>query len=79
MSKKAGIWGLSQGHTAIWFDANQDGWPDLYIANDFETPDRFYMNKGDGTFTDVVDQRLAARHLLLDGGGFRRPEQRRPH
>lgn len=58
VSKKAGIWGNTQGHTAIWFDANQDGWPDLYVANDFETPDRFYMNNGDGTFTDVVDQRL---------------------
>jgi hypothetical protein len=55
---KAGIWGLTQGHTAIWFDANQDGWPDLYVANDFETPDRFYLNNGNGTFTDVVDERL---------------------
>ncbi len=58
VSKKAGVWGLSQGHTALWFDANQDGWPDLYIANDFETPDRFYMNNGDGTFTDMVDEKL---------------------
>ncbi|HEX2861148.1 MAG TPA: VCBS repeat-containing protein, partial [Lacunisphaera sp.] len=54
----AGIWGLSQGHTALWFDANHDGWPDLYVANDFETPDRFYLNKGDGTFADVIDERL---------------------
>lgn len=54
----AGIWGKSQGHTAIWFDANHDGWPDIYVANDFETPDRFYLNNGDGTFTDVVDERL---------------------
>ena len=58
VSKKAGIWGNTQGHTAIWFDANQDGWPDLYVANDFETPDRFYINNGDGTFTDAVDERL---------------------
>ncbi len=58
VSKAAGIWGVTQGHTALWFDANQDGWPDLYVANDFETPDRFYMNNGDGTFTDVVDERL---------------------
>jgi len=57
-SAKAGIWGLTQGHSAIWFDANQDGWPDLYVANDFETPDRLYLNRGDGTFVDVVDQRL---------------------
>ncbi|AOS44751.1 FG-GAP repeat protein [Lacunisphaera limnophila] len=55
---KAGIWGLTQGHTALWLDANHDGWPDLYVANDFETPDRFYLNRGDGTFTDVVDERL---------------------
>ncbi len=58
VSKQAGIWGLTQGHTAIWFDANQDGWPDIYCANDFETPDRYYLNNGDGTFTDVVDERL---------------------
>ncbi len=58
VTAKAGIWGLTQGHTAIWFDANGDGWPDLYVANDFETPDRFYLNKGDGTFVDVVDERL---------------------
>jgi len=66
VSKEAGIWGLTQGHTAIWFDANGDGWPDLYVANDFETPDRFYLNKGNGaesgrggvTFVDVVDERL---------------------
>jgi hypothetical protein len=58
VTQKAGIWGLTQGHSAIWFDANGDGWPDLYVANDFETPDRFYLNQGDGTFVDVVRQRL---------------------
>ena len=58
VTEKAGIWGLTQGHSAIWVDANHDGWPDLYVANDFETPDRFYLNKGDGTFVDVVGQRL---------------------
>jgi hypothetical protein len=58
VTQKAGIWGVSQGHTALWSDFNNDGWPDLYVANDFETPDRLYLNRGDGTFTDVVDQRL---------------------
>ena len=58
VTTKSGVWGLTQGHTALWFDANHDGWPDLYVANDFETPDRFYLNQGDGTFADVVDERL---------------------
>jgi hypothetical protein len=58
VSREAGIWGLTQGHAALWFDANHDGWPDLYVSNDFETPDRFYLNRGDGTFKDVVDERL---------------------
>ncbi len=58
VTAKAGIWGLTQGHTALWLDANHDGWPDLYVANDFETADRFYLNKGDGTFADIVDERL---------------------
>ncbi len=58
VTAKSGVWGLTQGHTAIWCDFNHDGWPDLYVANDFETPDRMYLNKGDGTFVDVVDERL---------------------
>lgn len=57
-TKESGVWGLTQGHTAIWFDANGDAWPDLYVANDFETPDRFYLNIGDGRFKDVIDERL---------------------
>ena len=68
VSKKAGIWGSTLGHTGLWFDANQDGWPDLYVANDFETPDRFYMNNGDGTFTDVVDERLPHVTYFSMGG-----------
>jgi len=44
----------AQGHSATWFDANDDGWPDLYVANDFAAPDRFYRNNGDGTFTDIL-------------------------
>lgn len=58
VTAKSGIWGLTQGHAATWFDSNGDGWPDLYVANDFETPDRFYLNQGNGTFVDVVDERL---------------------
>ena len=70
VTRNAGIWGLTQGHSPLWFDANGDGWPDLYVANDFETPDRFYLNKGDGTFADVVDQRLPHVTYFSMSGDF---------
>ena len=38
------------GLTARFFDANGDGYPDLYVCNDFEDPDQFWINDGKGTF-----------------------------
>lgn len=35
-------------------DLNNDGWPDLYVSNDYDEPDYFYLNKKDGTFQEVV-------------------------
>jgi len=37
-------------------DLNNDSYPDLYISNDFSSPDFMYINNGDGTFTDVVKE-----------------------
>jgi enediyne biosynthesis protein E4 len=53
---KAGIQGETAAHSATWWDFNNDGWPDIYVANDYAPADRLYRNNGDGTFTDVVDQ-----------------------
>ncbi len=39
-------WGLA----ARFHDLNLDGAPDLYVANDFESPDYVWINQGDGTF-----------------------------
>jgi tetratricopeptide (TPR) repeat protein/peroxiredoxin len=36
-----------------WSDYNRDGWPDLYVVNDFGRKN-LYRNNGDGTFTDVA-------------------------
>jgi len=38
-----------------WGDFNRDGWPDLYVVNDFGRKN-LYRNNGNGTFTDVAPQ-----------------------
>ena len=52
VTEEAGLktFGLSLSATAA--DLNQDGWPDLYVSNDFSTPDLFYINNQDGTFSE---------------------------
>lgn len=36
-------------------DVNLDGWPDMYVSNDYTVPDFLYLNNKNGTFTDVTD------------------------
>jgi len=36
-----------------WLDVNDDGWPDLYVAND-STPNFLYVNQKDGTFKEAA-------------------------
>jgi tetratricopeptide (TPR) repeat protein len=50
--------GLQQNNTrysfcCAWGDYDGDGWPDLYVVNDFGRKN-LYHNNGDGTFTDVA-------------------------
>jgi hypothetical protein len=55
VSVKAGV-ADSEGYyglAAAWGDYDNDGDPDLFVAND-NTPNRLYRNNGDGTFTDVA-------------------------
>ncbi|HEU5079829.1 MAG TPA: FG-GAP-like repeat-containing protein [Opitutaceae bacterium] len=56
VTDRAGISGETQGHSATWWDYDNDGWPDLYVANDFAAPDTLYHNNGDGTFTNTLDR-----------------------
>ncbi|MFZ1014590.1 MAG: CRTAC1 family protein [Terracidiphilus sp.] len=53
MSVQAGVSdpGAYYGFTAIFVDVNNDGKPDLLVANDSE-PNYLYINKGNGTFDD---------------------------
>lgn len=56
VTQAAGISGLGVGNSMLWWDYNQDGYPDLYVSNDFKVADQLYRNNRDGTFTDVVRQ-----------------------
>jgi hypothetical protein len=67
VTRSAGISGEAQGHSAIWWDYDGDGWPDLYVANDFAQPDKLYHNNRDGTFTDVID--LVVPHMPYSSMG----------
>src|SRR5688572_4151586 len=56
VSKAAGIFkdGFSLG-TAI-SDVNLDGWPDIYVCNDFLHSDILYINNSNGTFSDKIHE-----------------------
>ena len=59
VGEQAGLHDRGMTLSATWWDHNGDGWPDLYVANDFMGPDRLYENQGDGTFRDVAPEVLA--------------------
>ena len=52
--------GSGMSWAAVWFDANGDGWEDLYVASDFGISP-LYQNNRDGTFKVVTTQRDMAR------------------
>jgi hypothetical protein len=60
VSAAAGIFGseIGLGLGVVVSDVNRDGWPDIYVANDFFERDYLYINKGDGTFTERLEQEM---------------------
>jgi enediyne biosynthesis protein E4 len=53
VARAAGVLGaLGKSLEAAWVDFDEDGWPDLYVANDV-TDNQLFRNRHDGTFEDI--------------------------
>ncbi|WP_439556540.1 VCBS repeat-containing protein [Dyadobacter sp.] len=63
VTQKAGIhqYPLTFGLGMAISDMNQDGWPDIYVTNDYNEQDYLYINNKNGTFEDVTKQYF--RHI----------------
>ncbi|THD69758.1 hypothetical protein E7Z59_05365 [Robertkochia marina] len=58
VSEEAGIYGGVNGYgLGIGVaDFNRDGYPDIYVGNDFHEDDYYYVNQGDGTFKELMKE-----------------------
>ena len=59
--------GLSYGLGASIADFNGDGWPDIYLGNDYSAPDYLYINRGDGTFSNEINKAIGHTSLYTMG------------
>ena len=67
ISEKAGFNKTGFPNSVTASDLNGDGWTDLFVANDFWVGDWYYINNGDGTFTDKIQD--YARHTSFSSMG----------
>lgn len=69
VTREAGIHGsiISFGLGVTVGDINQDGYPDVYVSNDFFEKDYLYINQRNGTFKDEMEQRV--QHISFSSMG----------
>ena len=67
VTKDAGILIEGFGLGVTVSDFNDDGWPDIYVSNDFITNDLLWINNQDGTFTNQASSYL--KHQTFNGMG----------
>jgi enediyne biosynthesis protein E4 len=58
ISKEAGIQNDTYGLGVAISDINDDGYQDILVANDYVAPDFMYMNQGDNTFVNELNNRV---------------------
>jgi hypothetical protein len=67
VSKASGINNVGFGLSVSITDINADGWPDIYVGNDFVQPDNFFINNQKGGFTDQMTRYF--RHNSMSAMG----------
>ena len=67
VTEQAGISDQGYGLSASVIDVNNDQFPDIYVANDFEGRDNLWLNNQDGTFTDIADTAFQSMSLFTMG------------
>ncbi|AOW21529.1 FG-GAP-like repeat-containing protein [Urechidicola croceus] len=67
VSLASGIKNFGLSLSATIGDLNNDSWPDIYVSNDFMSPDYMFINNHDGTFKEVIKQ--ATSHTAFYGMG----------
>jgi enediyne biosynthesis protein E4 len=68
VSREVGVLTEGWGLGIVVNDINRDGYPDLYIANDFMSNDHLYINTGDGKFDNNIRSML--KHQEQNGMGI---------
>lgn len=67
VSSEAGIIADGYSHSTLIVDFNGDHYPDIYVANDFESDDIVYINQQNGTFLDRA--KAIFKHCSLSAMG----------
>ncbi|MGZ5253801.1 MAG: VCBS repeat-containing protein, partial [Flavitalea sp.] len=67
VSEEVGVLDVAYGLGLVITDLNLDGWPDIYVANDFISNDLMYINNQKGGFTNSIAQ--SVRHQSYNSMG----------
>ena len=66
-TKEANMMNYGYKNSLIVSDINKDGYPDLYVCSDYSQPDLYYLNNGDKTFSNVINENI--KHITYNSMG----------
>ena len=67
ITSELGLYNKTWGLSASVGDFNNDGWDDIYVANDFLEPDVLYINQKNGSFKNEINSRI--NHITTNSMG----------